>query len=49
MVHQENKCIEYGIGETTINGIFKQKDKLMSFASMSDKGKRKKIMKNSSH
>ena len=33
---KKQMSLRYGIGETTVRDIFKQKDKLMEFASISD-------------
>lgn len=49
---RKQMCLEYDIGETTVRDILKQKDKLLTFASMSNNAsgmKKRKTMKNSTY
>ena len=45
-------CLNYGIGETTVRDVLKQKDKLLAFASVLDSAsgmKKRKTMKKSTY
>lgn len=47
---RKQMCLDYGIGETTVRDILKNKEKLLNFASMSDSAsgmKKRKTMKKS--
>ena len=49
---KKQMSLQYGIGESTVRDIFKQKDKLMQFASTSDNSssmKKRKTMKTSTY
>lgn len=49
---RKQMCLEYDIGEATVRDILKQKDKLLTFASMSNNAsgmKKRKTMKNSTY
>lgn len=49
---RKQMCLNYGIGETTVRDVLKQKDKLLAFASMSDSAsgmKKRKTMKTSTY
>nr|CAD7588129.1 unnamed protein product [Timema genevievae] len=49
---RKQMCLDYGIGETTVRDVLKQKDKLLAFASVSDSAsgmKKRKTMKKSTY
>ena len=49
---RKQMCLNYGIGETTVRDVLKQKDKLLAFASVSDSAsgmKKRKTVKKSTY
>lgn len=49
---KKQMCLQYGIGETTVRDVLKQKEKLLAFATVSNSGsgmKKRKTMKKSTY